>query len=101
MNTNQNFFAFLHVHSRQISCIKIVAAIVVPHLRRLRLRDLRSNGISENSEIQEQASIPCKIPTDGRTEDNPAHGAGKSCGLSKQAESGGAGRGAWEISPAK
>jgi hypothetical protein len=54
-----------------------------------------------HSRFQEQAAIPCKIPTDGRTQNNPAYGAGKSCGLSKQAESGGAGRGAWEISPAK
>ena len=36
----------------------------------------------------------------GRNETGAAYGAGKSCGLSKQAESGGAGRGAWEISPA-
>jgi hypothetical protein len=33
-------------------------------------------------------------------ENSSVDGASQSCGLSEQAESGGAGRGAWEISPA-
>jgi hypothetical protein len=96
MNTNQNFFAFFRVHSRLISRLKIVAAIGFPSLRQA-----QGSGLRKATGFQEQAAIPCKIPTDGRNQNNPAHGAGKSRGLSKQAESGGAGRGAWEISPAK
>jgi len=44
------------------------------------------------------ASLPLQFPHDGYKV--PAHGDGESRGLSVQAESGGAGQGAWEIGPA-
>jgi hypothetical protein len=51
------------------------------------------------SEMADLFPLPVKC-LHGRNQTNPAYRAGKSCGLSEQAESGGAGHGAWEISPA-
>ena len=57
-----------------------------------KLRVLRASVVKK--------ALPRKIENHGRSAFFTADGAGEGGGLSVEAESGGAGQGAWEISPA-